>query len=87
MQNNNKFINDLSKMASGAVGSLMDIKQEIEEMISSQLEKLLQKMDLVTKEEFNTTQVMLTKSRIEQEDLKKRIDALELRINSITGGK
>ena len=87
MQNNNKLLNDLSRMASGAVGGLMDVKHEIEIMVSAQLEKLLQKMDLVTKEEFTTTQAMLTKSRIEQEELKKRLEALESQLNELTNGK
>jgi BMFP domain-containing protein YqiC len=87
MQNNNKFLNDLSRMASGAVGGLMDVKREIEIMVGEQLEKLLQKMNLVTKEEFDTTQSMLTKSRNEQEELKKRLDALEVQINALTIGE
>lgn len=83
MQNNNKFLNDLSRMASGAASGLMDVKREIEIMVETQLEKLLQKMNLVTKEEFDTTQAMLIKSRIEQEELKKRLDALESQIKSL----
>lgn len=83
MQNNNKLLNDMARMASGAASGLMDIKREIEIMVETQLEKLLQKMNLVTKEEFDTTQAMLKKSRIEQEELKKRLEALESRINSL----
>ena len=87
MQNNNKFLNDLSRMASGAVGGLMDVKREIEVIVGEQLEKLLQKTNLVTKEEFDTTQAMLTKSRNEQEELKKRLDALEAQVATLTDGK
>jgi BMFP domain-containing protein YqiC len=87
MKNNNKFLNDISSMVHGAVGSAMDVKQEIETIVSVQLEKILQKMDLVTKEEFDTTQAMLTKSRIEQEELKKRLNSLEIQINALSGGK
>ena len=87
MQNNNKFLNDLSRMASGAASGLMDIKREIEIMVETQMEKLLQKMSLVTKEEFDAAQAMLTKSRLEQEKLKKRLDDLEGRINALTVGE
>ena len=83
MQNNNKFLNDMARMASGAASGLMDVKREIEIMVETQLEKLLQKMNLVTKEEFDTAQAMLKKSRNEQEDLKKRLEALESHINSL----
>ena len=74
-------------MVHGAMGSAMDVKREIETMVGIQLEKLLQKMDLVTKEEFDTTQAMLTKSRIEQEQLKKRLATLEGQINALSIGK
>ncbi len=87
MENNNKFLNDISRMASGAVSGLMDVKHEIDVMVATKLEKLLQKMDLVTKEEFDTAQSMLTKSRIEQEELKKRLEALEGQLNELTNGK
>jgi len=87
MENNNKFFSDLSRMASGAAGGLMDVKREIEESVHIQIEKLLQKTNLVTKEEFDTTQEMLKKARNEQEELKRRFDELELRINSLTIGE
>lgn len=83
MQNNNKFFNDMARMAGGAASGLMDIKREIEAIVETQIEKLLQKMNLVTKEEFDTVQAMLKKSRIEQEELKKRLEALESHINSL----
>ena len=87
MQNNNKFWSDLSRMASGAAGGLMDVKHEIEGMVATQLEKLLQKMSLVTKEEFDTAQAMLTKFRIEQEELKKRLETLENQVNDLSISK
>ena len=77
MQKNNKFFEDMAKVASGAAGGFMDMKREMELMISAQTEKLLQRMNLVTKEEFDTVQAMLAKARSEQDEMKKRLDALE----------
>ncbi len=77
MQKDNKFFDDFAKVATGAAGGLLDMKREVESLVSAQLEKLLQKMNLVTKEEFDTVQAMLAKARSEQEELKKRLDALE----------
>ncbi len=65
----------------------MDMKREMESMAVAHVEKLLKNMDLVTKEEFDTMQAMLIKSRTEQEVLKKRVEALELCINDLTSGK
>ena len=80
----NKIFDDFTRMATGAAGGLLDMKREIESIISVQLEKLLQKMNLVTAEEFQTMQEMLTKARIEQEELKKRLEALENKLSSLT---
>ncbi len=77
MQKDNKIFEDIARMASGAAGGLMEMKRDIEVMIGNQLEKLLQKMNLVTREEFDTVQQMLAKSRMEQEELKRRLEALE----------
>jgi BMFP domain-containing protein YqiC len=77
MQKDNKIFEDVARLASGAAGGLLDIKRDIEAMVGNQLEKLLQKMNLVTKEEFDTVQGMLAKAREEQEEIKKRLDKLE----------
>lgn len=79
MQKDNKFFEDVAKLASGAAGSFMEMKREMETMVSHQVEKLLQRMNLVTREEFDTVQGMLAKAREEQEALKARLDALEKR--------
>lgn len=77
MQKDNKFFDDIAKMATGAAGGMLEMKREIEGMIGVQLEKLLQKMNLATKEEYGTLQAMLLKLRSENEDLKSRVTALE----------
>jgi len=77
MQKDNKFFEDFAKMASGAAGGFMEMKREMESMVAIKVEKMLQKMNLVTKEEFDTVMGMLAKSREEQEALKKRLDAIE----------
>ena len=77
MQKDNKFFEDVAKVASGAAGTFMDMKRDMEDTVRHQLEKLLQKMDLATKEECDTLREMVSKLRLEQEELKKRLDAIE----------
>lgn len=79
MQKDNRFFEDLAKAASSAAGGFLSMKREIEDMVSAQLEKLLQKMNLATKEELDTALAMLTKIREEQEKLKTRLETLEKR--------
>jgi BMFP domain-containing protein YqiC len=77
MQKDNKFFDDMAKMAAGGMGSLLGVKQEIENMVALQIEKILGKMQFSTREEVDTALAMLTKIREEQEKIKKRLDALE----------
>lgn len=78
MQKDSKLFEDIAKMASGAAGGLLEMKRELDEIVRAQVEKLLQKMNFVTREEFDTVQGMLAKSRMEQEELKTRLEALEM---------
>lgn len=81
MQKDNKIFDDLARMATGAAGNLLEMKREMEAMVSQQLERLLAKMDLATKEEIDTVQGMLAKFRSEQEEIKKRLEALEKKLD------
>lgn len=77
MQKDNRFFDDVAKLASGAAGGFMDMKREMEAWVHAQAEKWLQNMHLVTREEFDAVQGMLAKARAEQEELKKRLEKLE----------
>ncbi len=77
MQKDNKFFDDMAKMAAGGMGSLLGVKQEIEGMVALQCEKFLAKMQLTTREEVETALAMMAKIREEQEKIKKRLDILE----------
>ena len=80
MQKDNKFFEDIARLASGAAGGFVEMKREIEDMVSLQLEKLLQRMNLVSREEFDTISGMLAKSREEQENMKKKLEELEKKL-------
>ena len=77
MQSDNRFFDDFAKMAGGAFNALGAIKSEVENQLRQQLETLLGRMKLVTREEFEAMQAMLAKARAEQEALAARVAALE----------
>ena len=77
MQKDNKFFEEIAKAANSAAGGLLGLKREVEELVAAQMEKILAKMQLATKEELDTALSMLTKIREEQENLKRRLEALE----------
>jgi len=80
MQSQNRFFDDIARVASGAVGALSGVRGEVEARLRDQLEKLLAGMDLVSREEFEAVKAMAAKARDEQESLRSRVEALEARL-------
>ena len=83
MQSQNRFFDDLARVASGAVGALSGVRGEVEARLRDQLERLLAGMDLVTREEFEAVKAMAAKAREENESLRSRLEALEARLDAM----
>ena len=77
MQSQNRFFDDLARVANGAVGALSGVRADVEARIRDQLERVLAGMDVVSREEFEAVKAMAAKARDEQEVLLRRIAALE----------
>jgi|TARA_Y100000588_G_scaffold154599_1_gene168683 BMFP domain-containing protein YqiC len=77
MQVDNRFLDDLARVANGAVGALSGIREEVEAMVRQRAERLLADMDLVTREEFEAVKAVAAKARLEQEALEDRVATLE----------
>jgi BMFP domain-containing protein YqiC len=80
MQTQNRFFDDLARVASGALGTLSGVKGEVESRLRDQLERVLAGMDLVSREEFEAVKAMAANARAGQEDLARRLAALESRL-------
>ena len=82
MQKDHKFFEDIARMASSAGGTLMEMKREVESMVTAQVDKVLRRMDLVTREDFNLVREMAVKARTEQEKLAARVAELEKQLGA-----
>jgi len=80
MQVDNRLLDDLSRVATGAFAALTGVREEVELRLREQFEKILARMDVVTREEFDAVQAMAARARAEQEKLEARIAALESRL-------
>jgi BMFP domain-containing protein YqiC len=80
MQSQNRFFDDLARVASGALGTLSGVKSEVEARLREQLERVLAGMDLVSRDEFEAVKAMAAKARSEQEDLARRMAEIESRL-------
>ena len=74
MVNKNKILSDLSKIAVDAMSTFSGVKNEIETLISLRVNKIINKMNLVKRDEFDILKKMVQKILIENEELKKNKD-------------
>jgi BMFP domain-containing protein YqiC len=71
MVNKNKILSDLSKIAVDAMSTFSGLKKEIETLVSLKVNKIINKMNLVKRDEFDVLKKMVQKILIENEELKK----------------
>jgi len=77
MQTRNPFIDDLTKVANGAMGALTGVKDEVEARFRDQIAKILDGMDIPRRDEFEAVKAMAAKARAENEALAARLSKLE----------
>jgi hypothetical protein len=77
MQTENRFFDDMARVASGALSGFTGLRQEIEARLREQVERMLRDMDLVTREEFEAVKAVAATARAEQERLAARVAKLE----------
>jgi len=80
MQTSNRILDDLARVANGAVSTLVGIKNEIDALVRQRLERLLNDADVVPRQEFDAVKAMAAKARSEQEKLEKRVAGLEAKL-------
>ena len=80
MQTSNRLLDDLARVATGAAGALSGVRQEIEQIVRTRMERFLADLDLVTREEFEAVEAIASKARSEQEKLEERVAALEAQL-------
>jgi len=85
MQSQNRLFDDLARVATGALGTLSGMRAEVEQRLREQVERILARMNLVRREEFDAVQAMAAKARAAQDGIEARLAALETRLASRNG--
>jgi BMFP domain-containing protein YqiC len=86
MQTENRLLDDLARMANGAINTLSGLREEIESRVRERVERMLADMDMVPREEFDAVKAMAQKARTEQEDLATKVAELERKLSELSGG-
>lgn len=87
MQTQNRLLDDLARVATGALGVAAGMRGEIEARLREQFEKILARMDVVPREEFEVVKAMAAKAREEQEMLAERLAGIEAQLGAKKPGK
>tara|TARA_B100000965_G_scaffold395507_1_gene409132 strand:- start:237 stop:515 length:279 start_codon:yes stop_codon:yes gene_type:complete len=72
MVNKSKILSDLSKIAVDAMGTFSSLKKEIETLVSLRVNKVINKMNLVKRDEFDVFKKMVQKMAAENEKTQKK---------------
>jgi len=77
MQTRNRLLDDLAKVANSAVNVASGLKGEIDARVIQQFERVLDGMEMVSRDEFEAVKAMAAEARAENERLSKRLAKLE----------
>ena len=71
MVNKSKILSDLSKIAVDAMSTVSSLRKEIETIVSLRVNKVINRMNLVKRDEFDALKRLVQKSIIDNEKTKK----------------
>ncbi len=87
MQTDNRLLDDLARVISGAMGATAGLRNDMEARLREPLERMVQRLDLVGREEFEVMRDMLAAAREAQESLEQRVAALEAEVAALRARK
>ena len=76
----NRILDEFARLMTDAAGAAQSVRKEAETAIHAQMERFINSLDVVKREEFEVVREMAIKARDENEALKARIEALEARL-------
>jgi BMFP domain-containing protein YqiC len=79
-QTTSRIFDDFAKLMNDAAGVAQGVRREVDTVVRAQAERILRDMDIVHREEFEAVKEMARLAREENEALKARIAALEVKL-------
>ena len=75
-----RFFDELAKLMTNAAGAAQGARREFDTLIQGQMERILNNMELVKRDEFDAVKAMAQKAREENDLLAARIAVLEAKL-------
>jgi len=82
MQTKSRPLDDLTNLFTNAVGAVKGVGDEVKAMGRSQAERLIEDMDLITRDEFEVLKAQMQQLTADNEKLKKTVSALEKKLKT-----
>jgi hypothetical protein len=76
-----RFFDELAKLMTNAAGAAQGLRREVDTLVQAQMERILNNMELVKRDEFEAVKAMAQKAREENDALSARLQALEAKLN------
>ena len=81
-QPNSRIFDELAKFMSNAAGAAQGLRKEIDQMVQTQVERVLNNLNVVRREDFEVVRDMAEKARSENIALSARLADLEKRLHT-----
>ena len=75
-----RFFDEMAKLMSNAAGAAQGVRREIDTLVKAQVERVLNDVGVVKREDFDVVREMAQKAREENDRLLERIAVLEARL-------
>jgi BMFP domain-containing protein YqiC len=78
-----RFFDELAKLMTSATGAAQGVRKEVDTLVQTQVERVLNNINVVKREEFDVVRDMAEKARLENDRLSTRIAALEAKLSAL----
>jgi BMFP domain-containing protein YqiC len=78
-----RIFDDIAGVAGGAISALAGLRDEAEAVVRARMDDLIQRMDLVKREEFEAVQELAANARAGQEAAQAHVTVLETRLSAL----
>lgn len=84
-QTSNRLLDEFARLVTDAAGAAQGVRREVETVAKSQIERILAEMEIARREEVDVLRDMVVAAREANEDLHRRVAALEARVEELGG--
>jgi BMFP domain-containing protein YqiC len=77
-----RFFDELAKLMTNAAGAAQGVRKEVDTLVQTQVERVLNNINVVKREEFDVVREMAEKAREQNDKLEARIAELEAKLNT-----